>query len=939
MTIVNLDAGTSDLRDFDVLIVGSGPAGLAIATELMPSGLQVAVLESGGDERQEEADALNEHVSIGHRRAAHGDVGCRVFGGSSALWTGRCGTLDDMDFHARPWVPLSGWPVRPADLAPFYQRAGAFLGIAPTRPAEQGSIDLRQSFDHVPVDEGLFKPVLWQFSRSPEDHAPVVQDFTPEGQGPKDLLQHTGGSTPVHVGRRCRAALQSSENVHIFTSATVAEVNADPVTGAVTGAAVLTQDGTQLTFTARRVVLACGGIQNARLLLASRSTNPAGLGNKHDQVGRYLCDHTFTPVATFVGDAGINIRRRLGSRWHPQFGTTRGHVLGLRLSEEMQRHHEVLNASIHLVEYGSTPNPLSSVAKAARQFRSGERREALRDFWQGISKPLGLSQAAYDRMLVKRPPLNRPSHSVIGCVSEQELIPESRVTLSSKRDRFGRPLAQIDWRISEREFATVKVVEEAFRTEAQRLGEARYDRPDWVNGSFEGWKQDLIDLAHPSCTTRMSNDPAHGVVDATCQVHGVAGLYVAGSSVFASNGHMNPTQTLVALAMRLADHIRDDLTPRVAAQPLDRAHADSRRVRFGFIGGGHRVETVYAPVMQALSDVAEVCGVATRSKEGADRITSRTGWSAGTNTEEMIARARPEVLIVATPPGTNDSMYPGLLTFGIPLLLETPFCWNENSGRKILREIDTRRLMVSVAEQFPFMPEAQLMRRIIALGLIGHVEAVENDFAIYDYHGIALARTLMGRHRRAIHTQGNWHRIGRTSERWLSGTVTCEDGGLLLHRFSSEGDAILHRPPSKFCVYGSKGTLLPGAARFDCGRRKPMTSPVQREVEDGDLTRAWIDTPDGIVDWVNPFFGHRLDDQQIAVGQLVSAMADVVRFAGVPPYPPRAALEDVELVNAMQYSADRGGPALSLPSSRMKQKVIIKAQQKFRSRSERKHFT
>lgn len=938
MTIVNLAAGASSSRDFDVLIVGSGPAGLAVATELMPTGLRVAVLESGGLDRQDEADALNEYVSVGHQRAAHGDVGCRVLGGSSALWTGRCGTLDEMDFHHRPWVPLSGWPLTPADLAPYYQRAGAFLGIAPTRPAEQGAIDLRQSFDRVPVDEALFKPVLWQFSRSSEDQAPVVRDFTPEGQGPKDLLQHTGGSTPVHVGRQYRAALQGSQNVHIFTSATVAEVTADPMTGSVTGAALLTQDGTELRFTARRVVLACGGIQNARILLASRSTKPAGLGNDHDQVGRYLCDHTFTAVATFRGDAGSRMRRRLGSRWHPQFGTSRGHVLGLRLSEELQRDHEVLNASIHLVEYGSALNPLSSVAKAVRQLKSGERREALRDFWRGLSNPVGLTQGAYDRILVKRPPLNRPSHSVIGCVSEQELLPDSRVTLADRRDRFGMPLAQIDWRISEREFATVNVVEKAFQAEAQRLGEANYDRPDWVNGSFESWKQGLIDLAHPSCTTRMSRDAAHGVVDASCQVHGVAGLYVAGSSVFASNGHMNPTQTIVALAMRLADHIRNDLAPRVAAQPV--GQADERRVRVGFIGGGHRVETIYAPVMKALADQVEVCGVATRSAEGADRITSKTGWPAGTDVAEMIARERPEFLIVATPPGLNDSIYASLVGHGVPLLLETPFCWNENNGRKLLKEIKARRLIVSVAEQFPFMPEAQLMRRIIALGLIGRVEAVENSFAVYDYHGAALARTLMGRHRRAVRAQGHWHRIGQTSERWLSGTVTCEDGGLLLHRFSSEVHAPQHRPPSMFCVYGSKGTLLPGEARFDgADGRGPMVSSVQRELQDGDLERVSVDTPDGAVEWINPFFGSRLDDQQIAVGQLVSAMADAVQFAGVPPYPPHAALEDVELVNAMQYSADRRGHELSLPSSRLKQKALIKAGQKFRSRFSRQEMT
>jgi choline dehydrogenase-like flavoprotein/predicted dehydrogenase len=815
-------------------------------------------------------------------------------------------------------------------LAPYYQRAGAFLGIAPTRLADQGAVELHQSFDHPPIDEALFKPVLWQFSRSLDFQGTTVRHFTPEGNNPGSLLQHTGGTTPLHAGQSYKAALEGSANVHVFLSANVTEISADPEIGAVTGVVALAQDGTAISLTAQRVILACGGIQNARLLLASRSARPSGLGNAHDQVGRYLCDHTFTPIATFDGDAGAVIRRRLGIRWHPQFGATKVHSMGLRLSEKMQRRHKALNAALHLVEYGSEINPLSAIAKAARDFKYGAKGEGFRELRQGLLSPIGLSRGVYDRFWAKRPPLNRPSRSVVGCVTEQELNFDSRVTLSSKRDRFGQPLAQIDWRISEREFATVKVVEEAFRAEAQRLGEEGYDRPNWVQAGFDSWKQDLIDLAHPSCTTRMSHQASNGVVDANCKVHGVTGLYVAGSSVFASNGHMNPTQTLVALAYRLADHIRREFQEKIPAKPLNAKDEYSSRIRVGFIGGGHRVETIYAPIVEALSDKVEVCGVVTRSTEGAKRITAQTGWEAGTDLAGLVYREKPEFLIVVTPPNMTDEMYPKAVSLGVPLLLETPFCWNERKGRSLLKHIESRRLTVGVAEQFPFMPETQLMRRLIALGLIGTVDAVENNFAVYDYHGVALARTLMGRHRRASRVQGNWHSIGSDGERWLSGNVTCEDGGLLLHRYSPHGEAILHRPQGEIRVYGSAGTLLPAKARFECDGQEIRESLMQRETEGGDLTRLWVDTPDGTVEWRNPFLGHQLDDQQIAVGQLVLAMANAVRFAGVPLYSPRAALEDVELINAMTYSADRGGRELPIPLSRLSQKVLIKARQKLR---------
>jgi choline dehydrogenase-like flavoprotein len=930
MTISTLTSGTSGPSHFDVLIVGAGPAGLAVATELMSTPLRVGVLESGGLDRIQETDTLNDFVSVGHQRAEHGDVGGRLLGGSSALWTGRCGTLDRIDFHARPWVPLSGWPIDMDALAPHYQRAGTFLGIAPTRPATQGALELQQNFDSPPIDEARFKPVLWQFSRSVEFQRSALRHFTPEGNNPGSLLQHTGGTTPLHVGQSCKAALEGSPNVHLFIFATVSEISADPELGAVTGVVARAKDGTIIPFIARCVILACGGIQNARLLLASRSARPCGLGNDYDQVGRYLCDHTFTPIATFDGDNGAGIRRRLGSRWHPQFGTARVHSLGLRLSEKMQRHHKVLNAAIHLVEYGSELNPLTAIAKAARHLKVGATGEGFRELRHGLLNPVGLSRSVYDRFFAKRPPLNTPSRSVVGCVTEQELAFDSRVTLSPKSDRFGQPLPQIDWRISEREFATVMVVEEAFRAEAQRLGEGGYARPGWVQAGFESWKQDLIDLAHPSCTTRMSHQASHGVVDANCQVHGVRGLYVAGSSVFASNGHMNPTQTIVALAYRLADHIRRELQKKISAEPLNAKGENCSRIRVGFIGGGHRVETVYAPIVEALSDKVEVCGVVTRSTEGAQRVTAQTGWSAGTDLERLVDREKPDFLIVVTPPNMTDVFYPKAVSLGVPLLLETPFCWNERQGRKLLKDIEARQLTVGVAEQFPFMPETQLMHRLIELGLIGRVEAVENDFAVYDYHGAAVARTLIGRHRRAMRVQSNWHSIGNDGERWLSGTVTCEDGGLLLHRYSPLGKTILHRPPGEFRVYGSSGTLLPSEARFEGNGQEITKSLVQRETEGGDLTRLWVDTPDGTVEWFNPFNGHQLDDEQIAVGQLVLAMAQAVRFSGMPLYSPRAALEDVELINAMSYSADRGGRELPIPVSRLRQKVLIKARQKLR---------
>lgn len=922
MAINPFDPTHSDDLTFDLAIVGSGPAGLAVACEFLSTGLNVAVLESGEMERTSEADELNDIESVGHARAPHAMVNMRGLGGTSALWTGRCGELDYIDYHARPWLPNTGWPISHDTLSPYFQRAGKFLGLASTLSGDMAARELARSFDSPPFRSSLFKPVVWQFSSPHAGTPPEVRHFTPEGQMPTQLLQHTGAPKAVNVGDQYRMALASSRSVHVFTSTTVCEILVNEETGRAAGLKACNREGASFEVSAPFVVLAAGGIQNPRLLLASRSLTPNGLGNDHDMVGRYLTDHHFSEIAVFRDVKAAGIRRRLGNRWHPALGSRRIFSMGLRLSEEAQRQQALLNASIHLVEFGSKANALSTLAGGARHLKGGRVVEAARDVFSGLSRPVGLVRGAADRFLGGYPPLNEPERSVVGCVVEQDLQCDSRVTLSDRVDRFGLPLARVDWRVSEREFRTVRTVEKAFHSEAVRLGSGPYERPDWRNGNIGAWTANLVDLAHPSCSTRMSRESNVGVVDENCQVHGILGLYVAGSSVFATNSHMNPTQTLVALSLRLADHIKE----RVKLERPKTAMLNSqRRIRFGFIGGGHRVETIYAPVMKALSEEVEVCGVATSSPEGAKRISQKTGWVGGTDSRALVEREKPDGLIVAVPPGSVDSVYLGLVELGVPLLLETPACWNERTGRRLLKEGRKRKLLAGVAEQFPFLPEFQLQRKLISLGLIGHVKSVVNNFAVYDYHGIALLRSLLGSDRKPVAAQAVYLNMGQ-NERWLMGSFTMDDGSFAAHAYSPAYEKVHHRDSGGLKVYGSAGTLLPGEARFEMGNSKSMVSKIFREEERGELKSLHVDTIDGVVRWENPFLGHGLTDEQIAVGCLVRSMADAIRYSGACAYPYWSALEDVEILNAMRYSAQRGGLRINLPASPLRQKVLVRAQ-------------
>jgi choline dehydrogenase-like flavoprotein len=150
---------------------------------------------------------------------------------------------------------------------------------------------------------------------------------------------------------------------------------------------------------------------------------------------------------------------------------------------------------------------------------------------------------------------------------EQVPNPDSRITLSSRRDRLGARISRIDWRVSEEEARTIRRMAELTVSQFSSMGIKPPDLAEWVREG-DMIPQAFQDVAHPMGTTRMADDPAQGVVDAQCQVHGVHGLFIGGSSVFPTAGHANPTQLIVALAVRLADTLRDRLRPGTVI-PMD----------------------------------------------------------------------------------------------------------------------------------------------------------------------------------------------------------------------------------------------------------------------------------------------------------------------------------------------------------------------------------
>ena len=527
-SLSSLDAGTG--LEADICIVGSGPAGATLARELAGSRLQVIVVESGGLAPSADADALNEVENVGEsRQEAQAELRSRMLGGTSALWSGRCIDFDEIDFAVRPWVPHSGWPISRDVLTPYFERSAAHLGLgAGIGFSGEGFWQLSGRKPASPgVDPDLVRPIFWQFSRTTNlaeymRYAPVLRD-------------------------------EPADNVRILTDATVTHIDTDGAARAARGVEVAAPDGKRHSLRARAVVLCAGGIENARLLLSSNRVAANGLGNAHDMVGRFLMDHPRGGVGKFAPQDADRLAPHFGMHFVTTQRGTHLFCQGLRLSPEAQARHGLLNCAVWLSELVAADDPWSAVKRIARgQADWG------RDAWS-LARNAGLVASGLRRRLTTGAGLPRKLDGLeLQAIVEQRPDPDSRVTLSHRLDRFGVPLSRIDWRRhpQEREtiWRTTQMVIEALRG----VGMPAPEPEGWL---AEGapFPENFRDVAHHIGTTRMSNDAATGVVDTECKLHGVEGVYVAGSSVFPTSSHANPTQMIVALSIQLADRLKTRL--------------------------------------------------------------------------------------------------------------------------------------------------------------------------------------------------------------------------------------------------------------------------------------------------------------------------------------------------------------------------------------------
>lgn len=551
------DARKADLPDrieADVAIIGSGAAGITLALELAAAGLQVVVVEAGG----EAFDTAEQEFyrAEGIDPDSHGPVHMfrrRVLGGSTSVWGGRCIPFDPIDFEERPWIGYSRWPIGYEDVAPHYQRATEYAVSGPA---------IFNAGTALPGEQGPIVPGV----TSPDVILDRIERF----------------SHPTHFGKWYRDRLEQDPRIRVYIHAPVDRILTDHGGAVAAGLLVRLPDERTLTVAAARVIIAAGGLETPRLLLSSDQDRAGGLGNERDLVGRFYQCHIEGEIGRIAFHAdrrdirmdyertadGIYVRRYI---WLSPEAQRAKQLSGLVLRPnhanivDPAHRHPVLSA-MYIVKSQIVPEyarKLTSLEDVARKELGGSSvafyAAHLRNIILGSPRLLAFSAHWTRRRILARRKLpsvvldDPRSIYPLDVNGEQEPNPDSRVTLGEARDARGMRRIKIDWRTTAGD--RQRLVDGLRVLQAALAGSGTVSL-DFSGVDLEAEAARKIPVGgHHIGTARMAASPSEGVCDANCELFGTRGVYIAGAAAFTTSSFANPTLTLIALSLRLAEHI------------------------------------------------------------------------------------------------------------------------------------------------------------------------------------------------------------------------------------------------------------------------------------------------------------------------------------------------------------------------------------------------
>jgi choline dehydrogenase-like flavoprotein len=532
--------------DSEVCIIGTGPAGSTLAHEFREQNFRVCLLESGGTKPDEATQSLSKGKIVEEIKQELDRSRRRQFGGTANRWRDRTGEnhysvrllpLDKIDFEQRDWLPYSGWSFDKSHLDPFYERAQHLCRLRPFAYDAEDWED--EQTPRLPLAGERIATTIYQF-------------------GPRNVFTH-----------ELKYEIDRSSNITTYLNANVVEIETNDTARAITRVRVACLSGNKFWVAAKIFILATGGIENARLLLLSNKTQNVGLGNQNDLVGRFFMEHPIFQIGVFrpKNRQLFNSTALYDLRWANNIL-----VMGkLSLTDAVMRQRQLLNTSLILVPrsiaYKSPAvKSLKTLLASIRRGKLSEARSHLQAAIAGRDEiashiyrrafkieelPYSLSEGGWSHYQNNE---KRFGAFEVWAATEQIPNPDIRIVLGEERDRLGlRKIQPIRWHSSELEIRSNLQVQALLREEIEQAGLGQFQ--SWVE--LEGrTKPKYYGGMHHMGTTRMHIDPKQGVVDENCRVHDLANLYVAGSSVFPTGGAANPTLTIIALAIRLADRVK-----------------------------------------------------------------------------------------------------------------------------------------------------------------------------------------------------------------------------------------------------------------------------------------------------------------------------------------------------------------------------------------------
>ena len=488
---------------FDVCIYGAGAAGITLALKLSKK-LKVALLEAGDFEYSEQSQSVYQGKITGHEYFPLTATRLRYFGGTTNHWGGICRPLDSYDFEKKPYVDYSGWPIKRSELEPYLEETKSILDIP--LEAKENNTHTDEVMSKRIVSEGDFRNIdFWQ-------------------------------SAPTRFGTKYREEIEKRDNLSCFLNANMTNMTLSDGLSSVKEVEVRNYHLRAFRLRSKLVVLATGGIENPRILLNCTDQIETGIGNGRDLVGRFFADHPHNSLGDFLLEDPVMddvAKNWIGTRESRRF---------LSPSPDFMQKEKILN-------FGLRFQPNNVYTKHG--FKEALRRNVLceSDLAKAVIKNLR-GESLYCPV----------GDGDLRMASEQAPNPSSRVMLGEERDKFGHRRTVLNWQLSEIDKRTIRIGVMHFAKTFAALSLGRVHLADWLlseNDDFElpGLNKDEVAGNHEMGTTRMATSPSEGVVDKNHKVFGIDNLYMAGSSVFSTTGHANPTFTIVQMTLRLADHI------------------------------------------------------------------------------------------------------------------------------------------------------------------------------------------------------------------------------------------------------------------------------------------------------------------------------------------------------------------------------------------------